>query len=119
MAEERFSSKVVYYGGFPGSSGKPVTGRLAWQDGVLGFTPRGADGPLFAVPRDRLLGVRRSEEGMSGARRVRLVVEAKTEPIDRAPLKFEMATLWRKEACLQRWLDLLNDVLKERNNTDV
>ena len=107
MAVERYVTKVVYYGGYPGSSGKPVAGRLRWADGVLTFEPRGGDGPALRIERDRLMAVRRDEEGMTGARRVRLLVDVATERGGRATLKFEMAGVWRKGARLHRWIDLL------------
>jgi len=114
MAAPRHSGKVVYYGGYPGSSGRPVVGRLVWEDEALRFVPRGAAAPLFRIERARLLGVRRSEEGLTGARRVRLLVDARTEQGAAATLKFEMSGLLPKERKLARWLAVLGPAGAER-----
>ena len=114
MATTRFAGKVVYYGGYPGSSGKPAAGRLRWRDGVLSFEPSRAEAISLRVERSRLRGVRRSEEGMTGARRIRLLIDVETDQKIPATLKFEMGGLWRKERKLVRWLELLQEVC--RNN---
>jgi hypothetical protein len=108
MDSQRYSSKVVYYGGYPGASGKPVGGRLRFDGERLAFEPpRGSDEQALNFGRERLLGVRRDEEGMTGARRLRLLVDVATEQGARATLKFEMAGIGRKGGKLQRWLDVL------------
>lgn len=108
----RYASTVIYYGGYPGSSGKPVRGRLRWRDGVLQFERAGGAGPDVRIESARLAGVRRSEEGMTGARRVRLLVDVATgEGKPPATLKFEMGNLLFKERKLQRWLDVLGEAV--------
>jgi hypothetical protein len=114
MTGTRYASKVIYYGGYPGSSGKPVAGRLRWRESVLSFEPDSAPGTLLRFDRSRLLGVQRSEEGLTGARRIRLLVDVETEAAATATLKFEMGGLWWKERKLARWLELLGLVCQGR-----
>ncbi len=104
----RFSGKVVYYGGYPGSSGKPIAGRMRLRDGILSFEPSAAvSGPTFRFERTQLRGVRRSEEGLTGGRRIRLLIDVETETKATATLKFEMGGFFWKERRLARWLGIL------------
>ena len=114
MSETRYSSKAIYYGGYPGSSGKPVAGRLRWRGGILSFVPNASDSKALQFDRGRLLGVRRSEEGLTGARRLRLLVDVEADDKATATLKFEMGGLWWKERKLAYWLDVLGAVCRER-----
>jgi len=107
MSAARYSCKAVYYGGYPGSSGKPVAGRLLWRDGTLRFDATGGGPALPAFDRARLRGVRRSEEGLTGARRVRLLIDVEAESGATATLKFEMGGLLWKERKLARWFEIL------------
>ena len=114
---ERFASKVIYYGGYPGSSGKPVRGRLGWRDGVLLFEPRTGPAPRLRIEGRRLVSVRREEEGMTGARRVRLLIDVQTEDgKPPAAVKFEIGSLLLKERKLQRWVELLGRVCGKRKD---
>ena len=115
MGATRFASKVIYYGGYPGSSGKPVVGRLRWRDDVLAFESSGAGGTALRLERSRLLGVRRIEEGLTGARRVRLLIDVETDKRATATLKFEMGGLWWKEPKLSRWLEILGQGCQGRS----
>lgn len=110
MNARRYAGKVVYYGGYPGASGKPVAGRLSWRDGLLSFEPGGGAATALRFERARLLGVRRSEEGLLGARRIRLLIDVETEDKATATLKFEMGGLLWKERKLARWLEVLGTV---------
>ena len=110
----RYASKVVYYGGYPGSSGKPIPGRLSLRDGVLRFEPRDASAVPLQFERSRLLDVRRSEEGLTGGRRIRLLVDVETENTTPATLKFEMGGLLPKGRKLARWLEALRAVCPSR-----
>jgi len=117
MPARSYKGKVVYYGGYPGSSGKPVPGRLRWRNGVLSFEPRGRDaGPSLRFEQARLLGVRRSEEGLLGARRIRLLIDVATERGDKATLKFEMRGFVVKERKLAAWLDVLGPACKHHED---
>ena len=115
MNAMRYASKVVYYGGYPGSSGKPVAGRLSWRDGALTFEPNGPAKRVFRFERSRLLGIRRSEEGLTGGRRVRLLIDVATETGATATLKFEMGGFFWKERKFARWLELLELVCQGEN----
>jgi hypothetical protein len=115
----QYASKVVYYGGYPGSSGKPVAGRLSWRNDVLRFEPRDATGPTYEFDRARLRGVRRDEEGMTGARRVRLLIGVESDDAGTATLKFEMGGILSKAHKLERWLETLTPVCRPRKDNDV
>jgi len=120
MSEARYAGKAVYYGGYPGSSGKPIVGRLRWNGGVLSFEPSTAGaGPTFRLEAARLRGVRRSEEGLTGARRIRLLVEVETENGAHATMKFEMGGLFWKERKLARWLEILGAAGDKREGNNV
>jgi hypothetical protein len=92
-----------------------VGGRLCFDAARLAFEPRrGGDQTALRFERERLLGVRRDEEGMTGARRVRLLVDVATDQGARATLKFEMAGICKKGGKLQRWLDVLGQACQQR-----
>ncbi|MCX8038629.1 MAG: hypothetical protein N3D11_16560 [Candidatus Sumerlaeia bacterium] len=111
MGRTRYSSKVVYYGGYPGSSGKPMVGRLQFDGEELRLVARsGEKSPVPPIPTSRLRGVRRMEEGLTGGRRVRLLIDVETDAQARATLKFEMGGLLWKERKLARWIDVLGSV---------
>jgi hypothetical protein len=113
MSATRYACKAVYYGGYPGSSGKPVAGRLHWRDGALRFEAAGGGAALPAFDRARLRSVRRNEEGLTGARRVRLLVDVEAESGATVTLKFEMGGLLWKERKLARWLDILEPACRQ------
>ncbi len=112
MGGIRYSSKVVYYGGYPGSSGKPVFGRLRLDDEGLRFVGRAGESAVPPIPTSRLRGVRRVEEGLTGGRRVRLLIDVETEAAAPATLKFEMGGLLWKERKLARWIEVLGSVCR-------